>query len=90
MATVIDMATVIELKRGEQPRQNERYALVLVSERPPREGPVISLNGVGRVFHAYDNLRDISAVVGRAVTWADENIVARVYMRKNLDDTVLV
>ena len=84
------MATVIELKHDEQPRQHERYAIVVVSERPPREGPVISLNGVGRVFHAYDNLNDIAAVLGRAVTWADENIVARVYLRKNLHDAVLV
>ncbi len=77
------MASIIELKQGELPRQHERYAIVVVSDRPPREGSAVSLDGVGRVFHAYDNLKDIAAVVARAVTWADENIVARVYVQKH-------
>ena len=77
------MATVIELKRGEEPRQYERHAMVLVSERPPREGNAVSPTGDGRTFFAYDNEQDVSAVIARANAWADENVVARVYVKRH-------
>jgi hypothetical protein len=77
------MATVIELKRGEEPRKHERHALVLVSERPPREGAVASSMLDRRTFYAYNNPNDVAVVLARAVAWADENIVARVYVRRH-------
>jgi hypothetical protein len=77
------MAEVIELKQDEEPRKHERYAMVLISMRPPREGAVMSPVGYGRTFHAYDNLNDVAAVLARARAWADENIIARVYVRRS-------
>jgi hypothetical protein len=77
------MATVIELKRGEEPRKYERHAMVLVSERPPMEGNAVSATGDGRTFFAYDNERDVAKVVARANVWADENVVARVYVKRH-------
>jgi hypothetical protein len=77
------MATVIELKRGEEPRQYERHAMVLISERPPRERNVVSATGDGRTFYAFNNPRDVAAVLARANTWADENTVANVYVKRH-------
>jgi hypothetical protein len=77
------MATVIELKRGEEPRKHERHAMVLVSNRPPGEGAVASSMVDRRTFYAYDNEKDFTAVLARAVTWAEENVVARVYVRRH-------
>jgi hypothetical protein len=77
------MATVIELKRGEEPLKHERHALVLVSVRPPREGAAISSMGDRRTFYAFDDVKDVALVLARAVTWADENIVAHVYVRRH-------
>ncbi len=76
------MAAVIELKRGEEPRKYERHAMVLVSERPPRVGSVVSATGDGRVFYAYDNAQDVASAIARANVWADENVIARVYVRR--------
>jgi hypothetical protein len=76
------MAIVIELKRGEEPRKYERHAMVLVSERPPREGNAVSPTGDGRTFYAYDDGKDVVAVLARAKTWADENIVEHVYVKR--------
>jgi hypothetical protein len=76
------MAEVIELKQDEEPRKHERYAMVLVSMRPAREGAVKSSAGYGRTFYAYDNLSDVASVLARAKAWADENIIARVYVRR--------
>ena len=77
------MATVIELKPGEEPRKYERHAMVLVSMRPPRAGNAVSANGDGRTFFAYDNEQDVAAVVARANEWADENVVAHVYVKRH-------
>jgi hypothetical protein len=77
------MAEVIELKQGEEPRKHERYAMVLVSVLPPREGAATLRREDGRTFYAYDNLKDVASVLARAKTWADENIIARVYVRRH-------
>jgi hypothetical protein len=77
------MAAVIDLKRGERPRENERYAMVLVSALPPREGAAFALQPYGKAFFAFDNERDITSVLARATAWADENVIARVYVRRD-------
>ena len=77
------MAAVIELKQDEKPRENERYAMVLVSELPPSEGAAMALQPHGKTFFAFDNERDIASVLARAKTWADENVIARVYVRRD-------
>lgn len=78
------MAEVIELKRGQSPRAHERYAVVLVSAWPPKEGgAAIALNDGGRAFFAFNNLQDVAAVLARAKVWADENIISRVYVRRD-------
>lgn len=77
------MADVIELKRGEMPRAHERYAMVLVSERPPKEGAATALHPDGQTFFAFDNLRDVAIVIARAKSWANANIIARVYVRRD-------
>lgn len=75
------MATVVELKRGEEPRKDERYALVFVSSKPPKEGAAIAIRDDGQTFFADDNEHDVSVILKRAVIWADENTIARVYLR---------
>lgn len=77
------MARVIELKRGEQPRKFERYAMVLVSARPPRDDLPRSLQGDDRTFYAHSDRMDVASVISRAQTWAEENIIARVYVRRH-------
>ncbi|MDP3739303.1 MAG: hypothetical protein Q8R02_18080 [Hyphomonadaceae bacterium] len=77
------MATVIELKRGEKPREHERYAMVLVSALPPSEGVAFALQPHGKTFFAFDNARDVASVLARAETWADENEIASVYVRRD-------
>ena len=77
------MAEVVELKLGQEPSKHERYAMVLVSARPPMEGASISANFGKRMFYAYDNPADFASVLARAKTWADENLIKRVYVSRN-------
>ena len=77
------MVAVIELKRGEKPRENERYALVMVSSKPPKEGAAIKVRDDGQTFFATDNEHDVSVIVERAKVWAAENVIARVYVRRD-------
>jgi len=77
------MVNVIKLKRGEQPRANERYALVVVSSKPPKEGAAIAVREDGQTFFAHDNERDVGVIVARATAWAEENVIARVYLRRD-------
>jgi hypothetical protein len=74
------MAEVIQLKRGEEPREHGRYALVFVSSKPPREGAAIAVHDNGQTFFADDNEHDVSVIVERAKVWADENNIKRVYV----------
>jgi len=73
----------VELKRGEEPRKNERYALVFVSSIPPKEGAAIAVRDDVQTFFADDNEHDVRLILERAVIWADENIIARVYVRRD-------
>ncbi|MBK8839423.1 MAG: hypothetical protein IPO30_12200 [Hyphomonadaceae bacterium] len=77
------MSTIIELKQGEEPRSGERYAMLVVSARPPKEGAPIKVREHGQTFFADDNEHDVSLILGRAVIWPDENIIARVYVRRD-------
>ncbi len=77
------MTTVIELERGEEPRKNERYALVFVSSKPPKEGAAIAIRDDGQTFFADDSEHDVSVILKRAVIWADENAIAHVYVRRD-------
>jgi hypothetical protein len=79
------MAEVIELSLGEEPSKFERYAMVLVSARPSVAGAMLSANHGKRMFYAYDNPVDFASVLARAKTWADENLIRRVYVRRNQD-----
>jgi len=59
------MTTVIELERGEEPRKNERYALVFVSSKPPKEGAAIAIRDDGQTFFAFEyDAHIVLAVVG--------------------------
>ena len=78
------MAEVIELKQGEEPHGHERYALVFVSSEPPAQGAAIAIEEFGPTFFASDNEHDVSVIVGRAKVWADENIVGKVYVRRDV------
>jgi hypothetical protein len=75
------MAKVIALNHGEEPWEHERYAQVVVSPKPPKEGAALDPSGFGETFFADDGEHDVSVIVGRAKLWADKNIVARVYVR---------
>lgn len=77
------MAAVVELKRGEEPRGDGRYALVFVSSTPPKEGAAIAIHGDGQTFFADDNEHDVSVIVERAKIWADENNIGRVYVERD-------
>ena len=77
------MAEVIELNQGAEPREHERYALVSVSSAQPVEGAAIAIHEFGQTFFASDNEHDVGLIVGRAKLWADQNIVARVYVRRD-------
>jgi hypothetical protein len=77
------MAEVIELKRGEEPRELGRYALVFVSSRPPKEGAAIAVRDGGQTFFADDNEHDVRVIVERAKVWADENNIERVYVERD-------
>ncbi|HEV7690000.1 MAG TPA: hypothetical protein VGO52_04230 [Hyphomonadaceae bacterium] len=76
------MAEVIELSVGEEPSKFERYAMVLVSDRPSVAGALLSANHGKRIFYAYDNPADFAAAIERAKMWADENLIRRVYVRR--------
>jgi hypothetical protein len=76
------MADVIELKRGGEPLQHGRYALVFVSSRPPKEGAAIAVHDGGQTFFADDNEHDVSVIVERAKVWADENNIEHVYVER--------
>jgi hypothetical protein len=76
------MAEVIELRRGKEPPEHERYAMVVVSSKPPKQGAAIDPSGFGQTFFADENEHDVSVIIGRAKLWADENIIAHVYVRR--------
>jgi hypothetical protein len=77
------MPEVVELRDGEKPRHREHYALVYVSSRPPLEGTAIAIHEFGQTFFATDNEHDVSVIVGRAKIWADENNIAKVYVKRD-------
>ncbi len=76
------MAEVIELKQGDEPRRHTRYALVVVSSKPPKEGAAIAIREDGQTFFADDNEHDVRVILGRAKIWADENTIQRVYVQR--------
>ncbi len=57
--------------------------MLVVSARPPKEGAPIKVREHGQTFFADDNEHDVSLILGRAVIWPDENIIARVYVRRD-------
>lgn len=77
------MATIVELKRGQEPRRDERYALVFASSTPPSQGAAIEVRDYGQTFFADDDEHDISVILKRAVIWADENNIAHVYVKRD-------
>lgn len=77
------MATVVELKPGEDPRQDARYAMVFVSSKPPTEGAAIEVRDYGQTFFADDDAHDVSVILERAMIWADENAIRHVYIRRD-------
>ena len=78
------MAEVIELKVGQEPSKFERYAMVLVSAR--RSDAILSATHGKRMFYASDNAVDFAAALARAETWADANLIRRVYVRRSQTD----
>jgi hypothetical protein len=77
------MAEVVRLGEGERPCPRERYALVYVSSTPPVEGAAIAAHEFGQTFFADEDEHDISIIVGRAMVWARENRIAKVYVQRN-------
>jgi hypothetical protein len=83
------MARVVELRRGEFPPPGARHALVIASPVPPVECVPVVQHGSGVTFFALNSERDILIMVGRAQVWADERMIAVVYVRREtLADTV--
>jgi hypothetical protein len=77
------MAEVIELSQGEEPREHERYAPVFVSSEPAMKRAAIALHDCELAFLACDKDHAVGVIVGRAKSWADANIVATVYARRD-------
>jgi hypothetical protein len=46
---------------------------------------MLSANHGKRMFYPYDNPVDFASVLARAETWADENLIRRVYVRRGQD-----
>jgi hypothetical protein len=59
--------------------------MVLVSGRPSTQGSMLSANHGKRMFYAYDNPVDFASVLAKAKTWADGNLIKRVYVRRSQD-----
>jgi hypothetical protein len=76
------MARIIVLNAGEDPPANERHALVLGSPLPPEQGVSCVDNGRNRTFFATDSARDIALMVERAKVWADQRLIANVYVKR--------
>jgi len=77
------MATAIELKPGEDPRKDERYAMVFVSAKQPTEGAAIEVRDYGQTFFADDEAHDVSVILERAMIWAEQNAIPHVYIRRD-------
>ncbi len=77
------MIAVIELKQGERLQRHERYALVKVGSKPPKEGAAIEVRDEGQTFFASDTPNDVMVIIERAKVWASENALTCVYVKRD-------